>query len=103
MCCEDNADALTHHELLLPGHLLCKYLKVDWPERGKWVAHRGPMHQMLINCLCYLVTLSPAPGINGVASGVRCPQHGRGCAVARSVCACGHARVLGRVRAGMLG
>ena len=27
MCCEDNADALTHHELLLPGHLLCKILK----------------------------------------------------------------------------
>jgi len=27
VCCEDNADALTHHELLLPGHLLCKFLK----------------------------------------------------------------------------
>ncbi|KAJ9526230.1 hypothetical protein QJQ45_009710 [Haematococcus lacustris] len=26
-CCDDNADALTHHELLLPGHLLCKFLK----------------------------------------------------------------------------
>jgi hypothetical protein len=23
-CCEDNPDALTHHELLLPGHLLAK-------------------------------------------------------------------------------
>lgn len=27
VCCEDNADAATHHELLLPGHLLCKFLK----------------------------------------------------------------------------
>jgi len=27
VCCEDNPDALTHHELLLPGHLLCKFLK----------------------------------------------------------------------------
>lgn len=26
-CCEDNPDALTHHELLLPGHLLLKVLK----------------------------------------------------------------------------
>ena len=26
-CCEDNPDALTHHELLLPGHLLVKFLK----------------------------------------------------------------------------
>lgn len=26
-CCEDNADALTHHELLLPGHLLLKFMK----------------------------------------------------------------------------
>lgn len=26
-CCEDNPDALTHHELLLPGHLLLKFLK----------------------------------------------------------------------------
>ncbi len=24
---DDNADTLTHHELLLPGHLLCKFLK----------------------------------------------------------------------------
>lgn len=27
VCCEDNADALTHHEVLLPGHLLCKFLR----------------------------------------------------------------------------
>ena len=26
-CCEDNPDALTHHEILLPGQLLCKVLK----------------------------------------------------------------------------
>uniref|UniRef100_A0A383WM53 DNA-directed RNA polymerase subunit beta n=1 Tax=Tetradesmus obliquus TaxID=3088 RepID=A0A383WM53_TETOB len=26
-CCEDNPDALTHHELLLPGHLLLKFFK----------------------------------------------------------------------------
>lgn len=26
-CCEDNPDALTHHEVLLPGHLLLKFLK----------------------------------------------------------------------------
>jgi hypothetical protein len=26
-CCEDNPDALTHHELLLPGHLLAKFAK----------------------------------------------------------------------------
>ncbi|GAX83529.1 hypothetical protein CEUSTIGMA_g10954.t1 [Chlamydomonas eustigma] len=26
-CCEDNPDALTHHELLLPGHLLVKFLR----------------------------------------------------------------------------
>jgi DNA-directed RNA polymerase beta subunit len=26
-CCEDNPDALTHHELLLPGHLLAKFVK----------------------------------------------------------------------------
>ncbi|MEW5309998.1 MAG: hypothetical protein WDW38_001834 [Sanguina aurantia] len=26
-CCEDNADALSHHEVLLPGHLLMKFLK----------------------------------------------------------------------------
>jgi DNA-directed RNA polymerase I subunit RPA2 len=26
-CCEDNPDALTHHEILLPGHLLLKFLK----------------------------------------------------------------------------
>eukprot|EP00798_Chlamydomonas_sp_ICE-L_P010691 gene10691-12383_t len=26
-CCEDNADALTHHELLMPGHLLLKFMK----------------------------------------------------------------------------
>ncbi len=26
-CCEDNPDALTHHEVLLPGHLLLKYFK----------------------------------------------------------------------------
>jgi hypothetical protein len=26
-CCEDNPDALTHHELLLPGHLLLKFLR----------------------------------------------------------------------------
>ncbi len=26
-CCEDNPDALIHHELLLPGHLMAKVLK----------------------------------------------------------------------------
>ena len=26
-CSDDNADALTHHELLLPGHLLLKFVK----------------------------------------------------------------------------
>ncbi|KAL6767395.1 hypothetical protein ACKKBF_B35095 [Auxenochlorella protothecoides x Auxenochlorella symbiontica] len=26
-CCEDNPDAPTHHELLLPGHLLLKFMK----------------------------------------------------------------------------
>jgi DNA-directed RNA polymerase I subunit RPA2 len=26
-CCEDNPDALTHHEVLLPGHLLLKFMK----------------------------------------------------------------------------
>lgn len=26
-CCEDNADAACHHELLLPGHLLLKFMK----------------------------------------------------------------------------
>lgn len=26
-CCEDNPDAPTHHEVLLPGHLLLKFLK----------------------------------------------------------------------------
>lgn len=26
-CCEDNSDALTHHEVLLPGHLLLKFVK----------------------------------------------------------------------------
>ncbi|MEW5303502.1 MAG: hypothetical protein WDW36_006188 [Sanguina aurantia] len=26
-CCEDNADALSHHEVLLPGHLLMKFLR----------------------------------------------------------------------------
>lgn len=26
-CCEDNPDALNHHELLLPGHLLLKFVK----------------------------------------------------------------------------
>lgn len=26
-CCEDNPDALTHHEILLPGHLLLKFFK----------------------------------------------------------------------------
>lgn len=26
-CCEDNADALTHHELLMPGQLLAKFVK----------------------------------------------------------------------------
>jgi DNA-directed RNA polymerase I subunit RPA2 len=26
-CCEDNPDALTHHELLLPGHLLLTFFK----------------------------------------------------------------------------
>lgn len=26
-CCEDNPDALTHHEVLLPGHLLLKVLR----------------------------------------------------------------------------
>ncbi|KAK9824626.1 hypothetical protein WJX72_011831 [[Myrmecia] bisecta] len=27
LCCEDNPDALTHHEILLPGHLLQKFMK----------------------------------------------------------------------------
>jgi DNA-directed RNA polymerase beta subunit len=26
-CCEDNPDALTHHEVLLPGQLLIKFFK----------------------------------------------------------------------------
>jgi DNA-directed RNA polymerase beta subunit len=26
-CCEDNPDALTHHEVLLPGHLMLKFLR----------------------------------------------------------------------------
>ena len=26
-CSEDNPDALTHHEVLLPGQLLCKFLQ----------------------------------------------------------------------------
>lgn len=26
-CCEDNPDALSHHEILLPGQLLAKYFK----------------------------------------------------------------------------
>jgi len=26
-CCEDNPDALTHHEVLLPGHLLLKFMR----------------------------------------------------------------------------
>lgn len=26
-CCEDNPDANTFHEILLPGHLLCKFMK----------------------------------------------------------------------------
>ena len=26
-CCSDNPDALTHHEVLLPGHLLLKFLR----------------------------------------------------------------------------
>ena len=26
-CCDDNADALSNQELLLPGHLLCAFLK----------------------------------------------------------------------------
>lgn len=26
-CCEDDPDALTHHEILLPGHLMAKYFK----------------------------------------------------------------------------
>ncbi len=25
--CDDNADALTHHEIMLPGHLLLKFMK----------------------------------------------------------------------------
>jgi DNA-directed RNA polymerase I subunit RPA2 len=25
-CSEDNPDALTHHEIMLPGQLLCKFL-----------------------------------------------------------------------------
>jgi hypothetical protein len=28
-CCDDNADALVHHELLLPGHLLTMFLKAS--------------------------------------------------------------------------
>jgi DNA-directed RNA polymerase I subunit RPA2 len=27
LCCEDNPDAMTHHEILLPGQLLAKYFK----------------------------------------------------------------------------
>lgn len=27
VCAEDNPDALTHHEILLPGQLLCKFLQ----------------------------------------------------------------------------
>ena len=26
-CSEDNPDALTHHEIMLPGQLLCKFLQ----------------------------------------------------------------------------
>lgn len=26
-CCDDNPDALTSHEILLPGHFLCKFLR----------------------------------------------------------------------------
>ena len=26
-CSEDNPDALTHHEVMLPGQLLCKFLQ----------------------------------------------------------------------------
>ena len=26
-CCDDNPDALTHHEIMLPGQLLCKFLQ----------------------------------------------------------------------------
>ena len=26
-CCDDNPDALSHHEILLPGQLLAKYFK----------------------------------------------------------------------------
>lgn len=40
-CCEDNPDALTHHELLLPGHLLAKFAKEkleDCLAAIKWVA-----------------------------------------------------------------
>jgi len=56
-CCEDNPDALTHHELLLPGHLLAKFAK-----------------EKLEDCLMALKegALKMASGTSGADLEVRC-------------------------------
>jgi DNA-directed RNA polymerase I subunit RPA2 len=45
-CCEDDPDALTHHEILLPGQLLAKFFKEKVEEGlSEFVqqVHRSPL------------------------------------------------------------
>ena len=46
-CCDDNADALSNQELLLPGHLLCAFLKEKLDE-VRAHCHRLPLLAMML-------------------------------------------------------
>lgn len=68
-CCEDNPDAPTHHEVLLPGHLLLKFLReqletaldalrqqVGWPPSTQAHGqHARPCRSVACCCLCIAV------------------------------------------------
>lgn len=61
-CCEDSPDALTHHELLLPGQLLVKFFKEKAEEAVHELGEQVP--SSCIPCLvhndvkCYRCSLS---------------------------------------------
>lgn len=47
-CCEDNPDALNMHELLLPGHLLLKFMKEQLENCLE------SLIQQVTHCTCFL-------------------------------------------------
>lgn len=56
--CDDNADALTHHEIMLPGHLLLKFMKEKLSDALNLLKDQVQGHNKHVHTCFGLVTLN---------------------------------------------